>query len=338
MADAGSGGVLAATQGDPSGIGVEIAIKVWLRRDDRTPAFFLLADPGHVARTAALLGAPLRAATTVPQEAARVFQEALPIVPLANAVRGTPGLPHPDDAAATIESIDRGVTSIADGLAAGVVTNPISKDVLYKAGFRHPGHTEYLGELAERWFGVRARPVMMLWSPDLAVVPTTIHIPLQQVFTDLTSELIVETGKIVAHDLQTRFGTAKPRLAISGLNPHAGENGSMGRQEIETIAPAIARLREAGYDASGPWPADAMFHAAARARYDVAICMYHDQALIPIKTLAFDRAVNVTLGLPFVRTSPDHGTAYDIAGAGTADCSSFEAALALASRLAAAPR
>jgi 4-hydroxythreonine-4-phosphate dehydrogenase len=175
---------------------------------------------------------------------------------------------------------------------------------------------------------------MMLWSPVLAVVPATIHIPLERVFAELTSDLIVETAEIVARDLRERFGLAKPRLAISGLNPHAGENGSMGRQEIEIVAPAIERLRRAGIDASGPWPGDTMFHAAARARYDAAICMYHDQALIPIKTLAFESAVNVTLGLPFIRTSPDHGTAYDIAGRGLADPSSFEAAVALASRLA----
>ena len=223
---------------------------------------------------------------------------------------------------------------VAEGSASAVVTNPIAKEVLYDAGFRHPGHTEFLGELALRHFGQAVHPVMMLWSPQLAVVPATIHIPLAQVPSRLTRELLVETAQIVVKDMRQRFGIAAPRLVFCGLNPHAGEGGSIGREEIETIAPAIAELRRDGLNVSGPFPADTLFHAAARARYDVVIAMYHDQALIPIKTLAFDSAVNVTLGLPFVRTSPDHGTAFDIAGTGKARSGEPDCRDQLAARLA----
>jgi 4-hydroxythreonine-4-phosphate dehydrogenase len=215
-----------------------------------------------------------------------------------------------------------------------VVTNPVAKNVLYRSGFPEPGHTEFLGKLAAEITGVASRPVMMLWAPELAVVPVTIHLPLVDVPQQLDLDLIVETGRIVARDLTARFRIAHPRLAVAGLNPHAGENGALGAEDHAIVAPAIARLRAEGIDARGPLPADTMFHAAARAGYDAALCMYHDQALIPIKTLAFDHAVNVTLGLPFVRTSPDHGTAFDIAGTGRADPSSLIAAIKLAARLA----
>ncbi len=219
------------------------------------------------------------------------------------------------------------------GVARAVVTNPIAKATLYEAGFRFPGHTEYLGELARR-LGQRLRyPVMMIWSEALAVVPVTIHIALAEAPKALTRDLIVETARVVDRDLKSRFRLARPRLAVAGLNPHAGEGGAMGREEITTIAPAIEAMRAEGIDAFGPLPADTMFHAAARARYDVALTMYHDQGLIPVKTLAFDDGVNVTLGLPFVRTSPDHGTAFDIAGRGVANPASLIAALRLADRL-----
>jgi len=208
--------------------------------------------------------------------------------------------------------------------------------VLYNWGFAEPGHTEFLAKLVQEATGKALRPVMMLWSPELAVVPVTIHLPLREIFDQLSSELIVETGRIVARDLATRFGLARPRLAIAGLNPHAGEAGMLGDEDGAIVAPAVARLVVEGIDARGPLPADSMFHEQARATYDVALCMYHDQALIPIKTLAFDHAVNVTLGLPFVRTSPDHGTAFDIAGTGRADPKSLIAALRLAARLSAA--
>jgi 4-hydroxythreonine-4-phosphate dehydrogenase len=220
-------------------------------------------------------------------------------------------------------------------MAHAAVTNPVAKSVLHMAGFEHPGHTEFLADLAQAATGIPAQPVMMLWSPELAVVPVTIHIPLHEVPKRLTLDLIVTTGRIVAREMTDKFGIAKPRLALAGLNPHAGEEGTLGEEDRTIVAPAVAQLRAEGIDARGPLPADTMFHAAARATYDAALCMYHDQALIPIKMLAFDHAVNLTLGLPFVRTSPDHGTAFDIAGTGRADPSSLIAALKLAAKLAA---
>jgi len=325
---------LAVTQGDPSGIGPEIAIKAWLARDAHTPPWFLLADPQHIARMAQALGLPASVAQVTPAQAANAFPTALPVVPLKAAVIGAPGQPDPRDAPATLESIERGVMLVRSGQASGLVTNPIAKDVLYKAGFHHPGHTEWLGELAEReWKTGPLRPVMLIWSELLAVVPVTIHLALTRAIAELTTQAIVETARITAHDYRTRFGIAAPRLAIAGLNPHAGENGTMGREDIEIVAPAVAQLQAEGIDAFGPLPPDTMFHAAARARYDVAICMYHDQGLIPAKTLAFDSGVNTTLGLPFIRTSPDHGTAFDIAGKGIANESSLIAAINLAARL-----
>jgi 4-hydroxythreonine-4-phosphate dehydrogenase len=206
---------------------------------------------------------------------------------------------------------------------------------LYRSGFAEPGHTEFLARLAAEATGKPVQPVMMLWSSELAVVPVTIHLPLKDVMVALTSDLIVQTGRIAARDLRERFGVARPRIAVAGLNPHAGEAGAMGEEDASIVAPAVARLKAEGIDVLGPLPADTMFHEKARAGYDVALCMYHDQALIPIKTLAFDHAVNVTLGLPFVRTSPDHGTAFDIAGTGKANPSSLIAALTLAARLSA---
>jgi len=221
------------------------------------------------------------------------------------------------------------------GEAAAIVTNPVAKNVLYRSGFPEPGHTEFLARLAAEATGTAVRPVMMLWSPELAVVPVTIHLPLAQVPGALDTALIVETGRIAARDLTSRFRIANPRLAVAGLNPHAGEDGAMGAEDIAIVRPAVEKLLALGIAVRGPLPADTMFHEGARATYDVALCMYHDQALIPIKTLAFDHAVNVTLGLPFVRTSPDHGTAFDIAGTGRADPSSLIAALRLAAKLAA---
>ncbi|HEY2138012.1 MAG TPA: 4-hydroxythreonine-4-phosphate dehydrogenase PdxA, partial [Xanthobacteraceae bacterium] len=221
------------------------------------------------------------------------------------------------------------------GEASAMVTNPVAKNVLYQSGFAEPGHTEFLARLATETTGIAVHPVMMLWSPELAVVPVTIHLPLAEVPGRLDRDLIVTTGRIVDRDLRERFGIARPRLAVAGLNPHAGEDGALGREDITIVRPAVERLIAEGIDARGPIPADTMFHAAARATYDAALAMYHDQALIPIKTLAFDHGVNVTLGLPFVRTSPDHGTAFDIAGSGRADPSSLIAAIRLAARLAA---
>ncbi|MBG0809732.1 4-hydroxythreonine-4-phosphate dehydrogenase PdxA [Methylosinus sp. H3A] len=325
---------LALTQGDPSGIGPELTLKAWIARRARAlPPFFVLADPAQLARTAAALGLEIALREVAPQEARAVFDTALPVVPHGFSVCGAPGAADPADAVATIRSIERAVELVVGGEARALVTNPIAKNVLYAAGFAHPGHTEFLAALAERRFGRSFRPVMMLYAEELAVVPATIHVALAEVPRLLTRALLVETGEIVAADLTSRFGLASPRLAFAGLNPHAGESGAMGREEIEVIAPAVAELRARGIDASGPHPADTMFHAAARARYDVAICPTHDQALIPIKTLAFDRGVNVTLGLPFVRTSPDHGTAFDIAGKGIAEATSLIEAIRLADRM-----
>ena len=326
---------LAVTQGDPSGIGPEVALKAWLGRKAGARPWFLLADPDHMARVASDLDLQVPIKAVASQDASTFFETALPIVPLAAKVRGAFGKPDAVDAPSTLESIERAVMLTRQGEAAGVVTNPIAKDVLYRAGFHHPGHTEWLGELATKYWNCGpCLPVMLLWSPELAVVPVTIHVALSRAIAELTSELIVETSRVVAKDYREKFGIASPRLAIAGLNPHAGEAGTMGREDIDIVAPAIATLQAEGIDARGPLPPDTMFHAAARQRYDVAICMYHDQALIPIKTIAFDDGVNTTLGLPFVRTSPDHGTAFDIAGRGVANEASLRAALALADRLA----
>ena len=272
-----------------------------------------------------------------PDETCAAFAAALPIAELGLAVTASAGKPDASSAPVAIAAIRKAVADVFSGAAAAVVTNPIAKNVLYRSGFAEPGHTEYLARLAFETTGIAVRPVMMLWSPELAVVPVTIHLPLRDVFAALSADLIVETGRIAARDLAARFGIARPRLAVAGLNPHAGEDGALGEEDRGIVAPAITRLRAEGIDAIGPLPADSMFHERARASYDVALCMYHDQALIPIKTLAFDHAVNVTLGLPFVRTSPDHGTAFDIAGSGRADPASLVAALTLAARLTAAP-
>ena len=245
------------------------------------------------------------------------------------------GEPDATSAPAALAAIRRAVSDVCTGAAAAVVTNPVAKSVLYRSGFSEPGHTEYLATLGQELCGIAARPVMLLWSPELAVVPITVHLPLREALAKLSVELIVETGRIVARELQQRFDIPRPRLAVAGVNPHAGEDGTLGDEDRQIVQPAIEQLRREDIDARGPLPADSLFHAAARATYDIVLAMYHDQALIPIKTLAFDHAVNVTLGLPFVRTSPDHGTAFDIAGTGNADPGSLIAAIRLAARLAA---
>ena len=328
---------LALTLGEPAGIGPDVTLSAWQRRAElELPPFYVLADPGFLERLARRLGLAVPVATVEPGAATTTFARALPVVPLALAVTAAPGRPDESSAPAAIASITRAVADTVAGRAAALVTNPVAKSVLYRDGFADPGHTEFLARLAQEATGRAARAVMMLWSPELAVVPVTIHLPLREVPARLTADLVVETGRIAARDLAGRFGIAAPRLAVAGLNPHAGEDGALGDEDLSVVAPAVARLRAEGIDARGPLPADSMFHAAARAGYDAALCMYHDQALVPIKTLAFDHAVNVTLGLPFVRTSPDHGTAFDIAGSGRADPSSLVAALRLAARLAAA--
>ncbi len=324
---------LALTMGDPAGIGPELTLRAWIARASLDAPFFALADPRALGALARRLGLKAPIAEVSPADASAAFTRALPVVALAASADAQPGEPDPAFASAVIEAIERAVGYVRSGEARALVTNPIAKATLYAAGFKFPGHTEFLGALAERW-GAPARPVMMIWSPALAVAPVTIHVALSEVPKLLTRELIVSTARIVAADMTRRFGLARPRLALAGLNPHAGEGGAMGREEIDTIAPAVADLRAEGFDVVGPLPADTMFHAAARARYDVALTMYHDQGLIPAKTLAFDSAVNVTLGLPFVRTSPDHGVAFDIAGKGLANPASLIEALRLAARLA----
>ncbi len=330
---------LALTLGEPAGIGPDLALAVWRRRAELDlPPFYIVADPGFLRRRAAKLGIDVPIAIATPLSATATFRSALPVLPLDVAVTAEPGRPNESSAPAAVASIRRAVADVCAGAAAAIVTNPIAKNVLYNWGFAEPGHTEFLATLVQEATGKALRPVMMLWSPELAVVPVTIHLPLREIFKQLSSGLIVETGRIVARDLAARFEIPHPRLAIAGLNPHAGEAGTLGEEDRAMVAPAVARLVAEGIDARGPLPADSMFHAKARASYDAALCMYHDQALIPIKTLAFDHAVNVTLGLPFVRTSPDHGTAFDIAGTGSADPTSLVAALRLAARLAMAER
>ncbi len=329
---------LALTCGDPAGIGPDITIDAWLARETRAvPAFYLLGDARMLAARARRLGRDVLLAETTPEGARHVFAEALPVVPLGARLTDHPGRPDRADVPAIVESIDRAVDNVFAGRASGVVTCPIAKKPMYDGGFGSPGHTEYLAELVERHTGVASLPVMMLAGPELRTIPVTIHVPLADVPSLLTTELIVETGRIVAADLSARFGIERPRLALAGLNPHAGEDGAMGREDAEIVRPAVEALRDMGIDARGPLPADTMFHRRARAGYDAALCMYHDQALIPAKTLAFDEAVNVTLGLPFIRTSPDHGTAFDIAGKGIALPDSLIAALRLAADMAGRP-
>ncbi len=325
---------LALTIGEPAGIGPDITLTAYMRRAELDlPPFYVIADPHCLAARAARLGLDVPIETVAPTAAAATFARALPVVDLGVRATARPGQPDSSSAPAAIGSIDRAVADVIDGAAAAIVTNPVAKNVLYQSGFADPGHTEYLAKLAFERTGEPAWPVMMLWSPELAVVPVTIHMPVKYVPQRLTRDLIFETGRVVARDLTRRFGIAHPRLAVAGLNPHAGEQGTLGDEDASVVRPAVERLVAEGIDARGPLAADSMFHAAARRTYDVALCMYHDQALIPIKTLAFDHAVNVTLGLPFIRTSPDHGTAFDIAGTGKADPSSLIAAIRLAARL-----
>jgi 4-hydroxythreonine-4-phosphate dehydrogenase len=318
-------GAVVLTCGEPAGIGPEIAAAAWAALGPRAP-FAWLGDPRHLPA-----GTPIAEIAT-PAEAEAVAARGLPVLPLAFPAPAVPGRPDPANAPLVIEAIRRGAALAASGAALALCTGPISKQALIEgAGFAFPGHTEFLADLA----GVR-RVAMMLASPLLRVVPATIHIPLSAVPGTLTRELLAETLRLTHAALVRDFGLPAPRIAVAGLNPHAGEGGAMGREEIETIAPVLNALRAEGMALSGPLSADTMFHPAARARYDAAVCMYHDQALIPIKTLDFAGGVNVTLGLPFVRTSPDHGTAFDIAGQGRADPASLIAALTLAREMAAA--
>ncbi len=323
---------LALTMGEPAGVGGEIALMAWRgRRDSKMPPFFMLDDPDRLAALAERVGfdAPVRE-ISAPEEALKHFADALPVLPVTLPANVVPGTLNPDNAAAVIQSIDQAVRLVADGRASAVVTNPIHKAALYAAGFKHPGHTEYLAELA----GIDTAPIMLLACPQLKVVPVTIHLALAEAIQALKTEDIIHAGRVTAATLISDFGIDRPRLAVAGLNPHAGENGHMGDEEARIITPAIEQLQSDGIDVYGPAAADTMFHERARSKYDVAICMYHDQALIPIKTIDFDGGVNVTAGLPFIRASPDHGTALDIAGTGRANPDSLIAALRLADDMA----
>ncbi|MGN6549300.1 MAG: 4-hydroxythreonine-4-phosphate dehydrogenase PdxA [Pararhizobium sp.] len=326
---------LALTMGDPAGIGPDITLDAWLRRRElKLSPFIALADPAVLAGRSRRLGLDVPIAEVSPEAAPAHFATALPVLPVSCGGPVAAGKPATAAAGAVIASIEAAVALASSGACGAVVTNPIAKSVLYGAGFGFPGHTEFLAHLAETRTGQPVMPVMMLAGPKLKAVPVTIHIPLSEVPRQLTTELIVRTVRIVDADLRSRFRIARPRLAISGLNPHAGEDGALGREDIEIVMPAIAALAAEGLDVRGPLPADTMFHDSARAEYDAAICMYHDQALIPAKALGFDDSVNVTLGLPFIRTSPDHGTAFSLAGTGTARSGSLVAALRLAAELA----
>ncbi|MEM1409418.1 MAG: 4-hydroxythreonine-4-phosphate dehydrogenase PdxA [Pseudomonadota bacterium] len=339
---------LAVSMGEPAGIGTEVLLKAYahLRAHPnwRRP-FFVIDDPARVALLSRQMGPELRCVSIgTPAEAASVFAEALPVLPipsidLAPLLSVTPGKPSEETASHVIGAIDEAVRLCLNGEAAGLVTLPIQKSVLLASGFPFPGHTEYLGRLTDDVpmpANNQRGPVMMLAAGNFRAVPATIHVPLAEVPSLLKTDDLVHVGQVIADALRTDFAIASPRLAVTGLNPHAGENGLIGREEIDVIMPAIKALQAAGVDAAGPFPGDTLFHQEARSQYDAALAMYHDQALIPIKTAAFHEAVNVTIGLPIVRTSPDHGTGLALAGKGVARADSTMAALAMADRMATA--
>jgi 4-hydroxythreonine-4-phosphate dehydrogenase len=325
-------GPLALTLGDPAGIGPEIVVKAWNELRRSGPPFVVVGDYQAVASAS---GASNVRRVLSPNDALAVFEQALPIIDIPLRSRVVAGQPSPAAAAAIIRWIETAAGLALSGTVAGVVTAPIAKAPLYEAGFKFPGHTEFLGELtqAASFDGARG-PIMMLVAQDLRVSLVTVHSPLAKAPGLLSVEAIVNAGLVTAQALRIDFGIDEPRLAIAALNPHAGEGGALGREEIEIVEPAVRALRELGVDATGPYPADTLFPEAMRGRYDAAVCLYHDQALIPVKMLDFWGGVNVTLGLPIVRTSPDHGTAFDIAGRGLARADSLIAAIRLADEIA----
>lgn len=327
-------GPLALTLGDPAGVGPEIVVKAWRALKDQGPAFFVVGDAQAVTSAPTSSAALVRPISS-PDEAEAAFADAIPVLDLPLRGPVVAGQPSPAAAPAIIQWIETAVGLALSKTVAGVVTAPIAKAPLYAAGFKFPGHTEFLGELtaATRYDGARG-PIMMLTAADLRVTLVTVHEPLAKVSGKLDIHGVVNAGLVTAQALRRDFGIAGPRLAVAGLNPHAGESGSIGREEVEVVEPAVRALRDLGVDARGPYPSDTLFHAEARAGYDAALCLYHDQALIPIKMLDFWGGVNVTLGLPIVRTSPDHGTAFDIAGRGIARPDSLIAALRLADQIA----
>lgn len=322
---------LAVTMGEPAGIGGEITLMAWLRRETGLPAFFVIDDAGRLERLASSLGLPVPVRRIeAPEGTASIFAEALPVLHRPLAQTAVPGRLDPANAGAVVAAIGEAVKLVGKGDAAAVVTNPIHKKALYGAGFAFPGHTEFLAALA----GGGASAVMMLAIPGLRVVPVTVHLPLRQAIASLDAAMIVQAAEVVDAALRRDFAIPRPRLKVAGLNPHAGEDGALGDEDAGIVAPVVTALRASGIDAEGPVPPDALFTPRAREGYDAAICLYHDQALIPLKALDVDHGVNITLGLPFVRTSPDHGTALDIAGTGVASPTSLMAALTTAAELA----
>jgi 4-hydroxythreonine-4-phosphate dehydrogenase len=323
---------LAVSMGDPAGIGLELAARVWAERQAAAPPFFFVGDPYALERASARLGLPAPRLNVV-EDATKLSgaEGVLDVLHVPLPMQETPGEPDPVNADATITAIEQGVAAVQSGAASALVTLPIAKVVLHTADFGFPGHTEFIAHLTkdEPWPYTRG-PVMLLAGPSLKIALTTIHTPLAKVPATLTRERIIDTARVVGEALTRDFGIAAPRIAICGLNPHAGEDGHIGREEVDIINPAAAALRAQGWNVSDAKSADALFHDAARATYDAVIALYHDQGLIPIKTLHFWDAVNITLGLPIIRTSPDHGTAFDIAGEGKARADSFRAALAMA--------
>lgn len=315
---------LAVAMGDPAGIGPEIIAKAWVERErSALHPFFAVGDVRAVQE---VWQGPVERIDS-PQQATGTFGRALPVMQVEDAGAITPGEPNLEGARCSLDALEFAIGIARSGAARALVTAPVSKTQLYAIGFSHPGQTEFI---AERCGIASENAVMLLAGPTLKVVPVTTHLPLAEVSAALSIEMIVATSRATARGLQKNFSIEKPRLAFAGFNPHAGENGAIGREEIELIMPAIEILRAEGIDATGPIAADAMFHARARAEYDVAICMYHDQALIPLKTLHFDDGVNMTLSLPIVRTSPDHGTAFGIAGKDIANPGAMIAAIRMA--------
>ena len=324
---------LAVTMGEPAGIGPDLVMRLYAARQHlNLPPFILYGHLDFLKARAERLGLKISLTPSEPTRAASVFADALPIAHVDGLVPDKPGDPTPLSGKVVIEAIAQATEATLTGATRGVVTAPIHKAVLYTAGFKHPGHTEYLAALCDNGNGA-PMPVMMLAHDDLRVVPATIHVPLRDVAGLITYELLVSTARIVAQSLRTRFGISEPRIGFAGLNPHAGEGGAIGREDFDIVHPAVQQLVFEGIAAEGPVPADTLFYPPHWRKFDAVIAMYHDQALIPIKTVAFDEAVNVTLGLPIVRTSPDHGTAFDLAGTGKGSSASFLAAIRLADKL-----
>lgn len=324
--------LIAVTMGEPAGIGGEVTLRAWAARSSNTPSFFVVGDTTQLQDVATRfrIDCPVQAIDS-PSKAAEVFKLALPVFPLARKIEAavTLGKPTPNTASAVIGAIEQAVKMVRAGEVSAIVTNPIQKATLHEADFPFPGHTEFLGHLSGC-----ASPVMMLAVEGLRVVPVTVHIAVRNIARDLTADAIVHCAHVAAKALRLDFDIQKPRIAVAALNPHAGEQGSLGDEEVNIISPAISQLKASGIDIHGPAPSDTLFHARARRNFDAVLCMYHDQALIPLKTIDFANGVNITLGLSFVRTSPDHGTACDIAARGVADPSSLLSALRMASDMA----